>query len=153
MVYARETFAGIRDEVMPLLDEHYLEVAHYKDIPLDVDFAAYDAVETAGMFRVYTARTGTGALVGYAAFFVRSNGHYRGSLQAHQDVLFMLPGSRGLGGELIRYAEEQLRAEGVQVVYQHIKVATPRTAALMVRLGYQAVDTIFAKRLDQPAGA
>lgn len=152
MVYARETFAGIRDEVMPLLQAHYLEVAHYKDIPLDVDVAAYDAVEAAGAFRVYTARTGAGALVGYAAFFVRANGHYRGSLQAVQDVLFVLPEARGLGGELIRYAEEQLTREGVQVVYQHIKVATPRTAALMERLGYEAVDTIFAKRLDRAVG-
>ena len=152
MVYARESFAAVLPEVMPLLAAHWAEVAHYKDIPLDVDVDAYLAVEATGAFRVYTARDGQGRLVGYAAFFVRANGHYRGSLQAVQDVLFLETFARGQGGELVRYAEEQLAAEGVQVVYQHIKVATPRTAALMVRLGYEAVDTIFAKRLDRAVG-
>ena len=151
MVYARESLAAVLPEVMPLLAAHWAEVAHYKDIPLDVDVEAYCQFEASGAFRVYTARNGNGVLLGYAAYVVRFNPHYRGSLQAHQDVLFLRPDARGLGGELVRYSEETLRAEGVQVITQHVKVATPRTGALMERLGYEAMDVIYVKRLDREA--
>ena len=148
MKYARETFAAIRDEVMPLLRAHWGEVAHYQDIPLDVDFEAYDRVEAAGQFHVFTARTEWDTLAGYVAFFVRTNAHYKGSLQAVQDVLFVDRQHRGQGGALILYAENELRAMGVQVVYQHIKGATPRTGRLMEKLGYEPIDVIYGKRLD-----
>ena len=154
MIYQRESFAAVRDEVMPLLEKHWAEVAHYKDIPLDVDLDLYEEIERAGILRIYTARinspgmAGHKQLIGYLAAMVRTNGHYKRSLQATQDVLFVDPAWRGCGGELIRHAEEELRLEGVQVLYQHVKAAST-AGRLMEHIGYELVDLLYAKRLDR----
>lgn len=136
-------------EVAPLLQAQYLEVAHYQDIPLDPDVALYTALERDGQLRCYTARC-DGALVGYALFLVRHALHYKGSLQAMQDVLFLAKGYRvgATGINLIRFSEQQLAAEGVQVVYHHAKL-TNRVGDLLTFMGYDLVDRIYAKRLDK----
>lgn len=148
--FAREDLASVRASgVEILLVEHFHEIAHFKDIPLDVDWAAYEGAERSGRLRIFTARAGE-ALAGYAAYFVSHSPHYRGSLQAVQDVLYLKPEYRrarvGIG--LIAYADVMLAAEGVQVTYQHSKIAFPIDPVL-VRLGYERVDSIWARRLDR----
>jgi len=135
---------------MPLLAEHWLEVAHYLDIPLDVDQEAYEQIEDAGALRVFTARDAAGVMFGYAVYFVRSNLHYRRSKQAVQDVLYVDPEHRGgLGIRMLKWNHEQLRAEGVQVVYQHVKRKPGLNfGPLLKRLGYEAIDDIYGLRLD-----
>ena len=92
-----------------------------------------------------------GTLVGYAVFFVRYNMHYRQSLQALQDVLFVDLAHRHsrVGLRLIEYAEDRLRDDGVQVILHHVKVNTPATVQLFLRLGYEPIDQILGKRLDR----
>ncbi len=131
----------------PLLEKHYKEIAHYSDIELDPDYDAYVKMESMGAVRVFTARDDAGILVGYAIFFVRYNIHYKKSLQAHQDILFVDPARRGIGAKLIQWSDEQLRAEGVQAVYHHVKSAH-NFGPLLERIGYQLVDLIYARRLD-----
>lgn len=147
--YQEERVSGIWAELEPLLEAHWAEIARYQDIKLDPDVEAYERLEAEGKVRCYTARDG-GALIGYAVFFVRGNLHYRNSLQAIQDVLFVLPQHRaGLAGvRLIKVAEERLKALGVQVVYHHAK-RTNRVGELLERLGYELVDGLYAKRLDK----
>lgn len=159
--FARESLtAALINEMMPLLREHWKEVAHFADIPLDVDVDAYLTAEAFGQVRCFTARDRTpgsdwtredvAPLVGYAVYFVRPNPHYRGSVQAVQDVLYLHPSVRGgTGFRFIAYCDAQLRAEGVQAVYQHVKVAHD-FGKLLARQGYEMVDTIWAKRLDAP---
>ena len=134
-----------------LLERHWAEVAHFKDIPLEVDWEAYAAAEVAGRLRLYTARI-AGELVGYCAYFVNFNPHYKSSLQAVQDVIFLAPEHRNasVGGHLLLFSEGLLRAEGVQVVYQHSKArADLDMGPLLKRRRYELVDTIWAKRLDR----
>jgi len=132
-----------------LLEAHYREIGQYPDIALDVDEAAYAELEARGAFRVYTARAGH-ELVGYAAFLVGRNPHYRQSLQARCDVFYVAPDWRGgrIGLGLVRHSERALAAEGVQVVYHHTKVAHPALARLLAHLGYEAIEVNYAKRLD-----
>jgi GNAT superfamily N-acetyltransferase len=148
LVYQRERVSDLWNEAGSLLEKHWHEIAHWKDIVLDPDIGFYAAGEAAGLIRCYTARDGDN-LVGYVVFFVRHNPHYRASLQAVQDVLFLLPEYRsGMAGvRLIREAERYLASEGVQVVYHHVK-RTNKVGELLVRLGYEIVDEIYAKRLD-----
>lgn len=176
--FARESLTDdLWAEAMPLLEAHWREVAHFQDIPLNVDRAVYDASDAAGAVRVFTAReTSTvidrvpfrsiadsangkppehsrtlrrpGDLVGYALFFVRPHPHYAGSLQAAQDVIYLDPSCRGGNGiRFMRFCEEQLAAEGVQVVSQHLKIAHGHTRTMEI-LGYEPMDLIWVKRLD-----
>ena len=133
---------------MPLLQAHWREIAHYQDIELKPDVETYARLQAAGQLRCYTARD-SGRLIGYVVFFVRPNPHYATSLQAHQDVLFVaLDYRKGMVGvRLIRFAEQRLKAEGVQVIYHHAK-RTNKVGELLKRLGYELVDEIYAKRLD-----
>lgn len=145
----REDLAALRNSVgEALLYEHWQEIAHYKDIALDVDWPVYEAAERIGKFRLFTVRTGT-EVIGYAAYFVNRNPHYKGSLQAVQDVLYLAPAYRKatIGRHLVVYADTMLSNEGVQVTYQHSKVAQP-IDALLVRQKYELIERIWAKRHD-----
>lgn len=136
-----------------LLYKHWREIAHYDDIPLDVDEEAYRRVEQSGMLRIFVARQG-GKIVGYAVFIVRYNPHYMGSLQANEDVIYVDPACRRstIGLRLIRHCDEALAAEGVQVAFHHVKRAHPTLGTILQRRGYEIVDIIYAKRLDRIGG-
>ena len=147
--FSRETLSTIRSgQLEELLERHYREIAHFKDIALDIAWDVYEMAEAQGKLRCFSARFG-GDLVGYLAHIVNWNPHYRSSLQAIQDVIFIAPERRGLfaGSRLIAYADACLAEEGVQAVYHHAKAAFPMDSILK-RNGYELVDTLWAKRLD-----
>lgn len=146
----RETLGELRaGGVDVLLVRHWREIAYYQDIPLEVDYPAYEAAEALGKLRIFTVRI-DGELVGYSCYFVNSNPHYKSSVQAVQDVLFLAPEYRkaAIGRTLIAYADHMLAAEGCQVTYQHSKVALP-IDALLKRQGYEFIERIWAKRHDR----
>lgn len=137
---------AVLEEMAPLAEKHWNEVAHYKDIPLSPNVEQYLKLEELGLLRVYTARDGD-RLVGYLVFFINYHMHYMSSLQANQDVFFVDPEYRGFGSQFLMWCHEQLKKEGVQVVSQHIK-AKHNFGPMLERLGYELVDLIYLKRLD-----
>lgn len=149
VVVAVEPVDRIWYELMPLLERHWAEIAHYKDIPLDINQRKYNGLHVLGVLRVFTARL-FGDIVGYAAYIVDHNLHYQGSLQALQDVVFLAPEHRrnGVGRLLLETADAHLRAEGVQVVYHHVK-HTHDFGPLLVSMGYTSIETIYGRRLDK----
>lgn len=151
ITYQREKLSDLWAELQPLLAAHWREIAHYPDIPLDPDKDRYLQIEQAGIVRAFTARTASWRLVGYSVFFVVPSLHYRQSLQANQDVIYVEPAMRsgrvGLG--LIQFGDACLRNEGVQLVHQHQKNAHPALGRLLAHLGYEAVETGWMKRLDR----
>lgn len=149
MNFKRERAQDVWQEMMPLMQKHWEEIAHYKDIPLDPDLETYFKMEDAGILRVFTAREDDGKLVGYAVYFIKHNLHYKSSLQALQDIIYVDPSKRGIfSPKFILWTEMQLASYGVQVVCQHIKVATPHTIEFFHKLGYSDIDLILGKRLD-----
>lgn len=147
MNYAREPWTpALFTELWPLLELHYAEIAHFKEIPLDPDQELYCKLEQVNSTRMFVARTPEGKVTGYANFFLRPNIHYKNSLQAVQDVLFFHPEYRGRGGHFIKWCDEQLKLESVQVVYQHVKVSH-NFGPLLERIGYKLVDLIYARKL------
>lgn len=136
------------NEAMPLLYMHWKEIAHYQDIKLEPAFDKYEQLDAEGALRVYTARDDGGLLIGYSVYFLRYNLHYRSSLNALQDVLFIHPNHRGMGGKFIKWCDEQLKEEKVQAVYHHVK-AQHNFGPLLERMGYELVDLIYARRLDK----
>lgn len=149
LLIQRETFDNCFEEALPLLDKHWREIAHYPDIPLHPDIERYRKLEQNGALRIYTARD-DGRLIGYAVFVVSPNAHYSTSIQAVQDVVYIDRERRrgSVGLRLLRLSEMMLRAEGVQVVYHHVKAAHPALGTILARNGYEVVDLIYAKRLD-----
>lgn len=157
-------------EAWSLIRAHKLEVAHYADIELEPDVDAYLEKQRLGGLRLFTARSTTnvrfgrigiheyippekmvsaGDLIGYAIFVVAPNAHYKSSLQATQDVLYIEKAYRkGTGRQFISYCEDRLREEGVQAVYQHLKAKHDHPET-MAALGYELVDYVYAKRLDR----
>lgn len=131
--------------MFPLLKQHYLEIARYQDIPLDIDVDRYVAVESNGLLRMFIARA-AGAITGYAVFVVSPNMHYRTSVQAIQDVLYIDPASRGFGRRFVEWCDQQLKAEGVQVVYQHVKLAAD-FGPMLAKIGYEHVENVWGRRL------
>lgn len=149
--YQREQVAAVRHEIEPLLERHWREIAHYQDIALDPDWDFYLRNPAV---RVFTARD-EGRLIAYGVFFVGPNRHYRRSVQAVQDIFFVAPERRGMVGyRLLRFCDSELKAEGAQAVYHHVKCAHAMVfAPLLGKLGYEPVDLIYARRLDRHAAA
>jgi hypothetical protein len=138
---------GLIGEITPLLREHYLEIAHYQDIELDPDWNKYFSIQANGSLKIFTARDEENRLHGYNCYFIHQNPHYRKSLQATNDVIFIRKTSRGFGREFIAWCDEQLRAMGVQVAYHHVKAAHDWTP-MLERMGYDFQDKIMSRRLD-----
>jgi GNAT superfamily N-acetyltransferase len=147
MIFKAEKISDCHAEAMPLLVAHWQEIAHYKDIPLNPDIDTYLKLEEFGMTRCYVARDNDGTMLGYAIYFVKPNLHYKESLQAVQDILYVSPKHRKTGGSFIKWCDEQLRADGVQVVHQHVKVEH-NFGPLLERFGYEHVEHIYSRRLD-----
>jgi GNAT superfamily N-acetyltransferase len=140
--------ADVLEAIKPLLHEHWEEVAHYPDIPLQPNWPWYEGAEAAGTLRIYTARVRF-ALVGYCTYVVGPGLHYASITYANQDILFLEPEHRRgrTGRDLVRFTERELKAEfGHVVVLQHVKVKH-NFGPMLVRDGYEPIDTVYGKRL------
>ncbi len=148
VIYAREMVQDLWEELLPLSQRHWEEIAKYKDIPLSPDIETYNKVEILGRLRCYTARK-DGVLIGYAWFFVNYNLHYQESLQAVQDVVFLAPEHRKgrIGLQLLRFADEQLKKDGVQVISHHVKKDHPQLGSLLEFMGYEVMDIVYSRRI------
>jgi len=144
-----ENFSEVIDEALPLLHLHWKEISANLDIPVDVDVERYKQVSAQGKLRLFTARSEENKLIGYAVFFIDYNLHYKKSLQALQDVIFIHPKHRGIGGVFINWCDTQLMKENVQVSYHHVKAAH-NFGPLLERMDYKLVDLIYMRRLDKP---
>ncbi len=127
---------------------HKEEIALYDDFDFNPDWAAYRFLATAGMLKVFTARQ-EGVLIGYAAYAIHQNLHYRDRKHAVQDVLYLDPDYRGkmMGVRLIKYADDVLMHDGVHLVSHHVKVKND-FGPLLERIGYHLVEKIYERRLD-----
>lgn len=149
--FQRESLNDVIGEVGPLLTAHWHEVAHYKDIPLTPNWAAYAQLQALGALRIYTGRD-DGQLIGYSVFTVHQGVHYALSLEADEDLLFVLPEHRKgrFGLQLMQFAERELASDGVQLVKRRTKVAERLNfGAMLERMGYEPIDVIYGKRLDK----
>lgn len=147
MLFGCETYEDVIEEIKPLLEEHYEEIAKHKDIPLAPDWSAYRKLEEIGMLKIFTCRKDDN-LIGYGIYFVKPHLHYSTCLVAYQDILFISKGYRGAGFRFINWCDEQLKAIGAQMTIQHVK-ATHNFGPMLERQGYELMDLIYTKRLDK----
>lgn len=149
MKYAQESYDLMIDEIKPLLEAHYHEIAHYQDIPLQPQWETYKAMETMGVLKAFSCRLEeTNELVGYAIYFVKKHIHYDSCLVAQQDILFVKKEHRGKGMIFIMWCDARLKEMGVQLTIQHIKAAH-NFGHMLERMGYELMDLIYTRRLDK----
>jgi len=147
--YQRETFDEAYVDALPLLSKHWAEISNNLDIGLDVNEEAYRQSEKINLLRIYTARD-EGHMVGYAVVFIHKGLHYQQSLQATQDIFYVDPDHRGkmLGIRMLKFVEDQLKEEKVQIIYHHVKLKHPALGYLLERIGYTAVEKTYSRRID-----
>lgn len=146
--YAVEDPATFVEELKQVIPVHYDELCVAKDFPLDPNWEAYGRVYAAGMLKCITART-EDELVGYALFIVQPHIHYKTCKTAFEDVYFLKKEHRlgRTGIRLFQFAEEALRADGVNRVIMHTKIHVDNSR-LFEYLGYKYTDKLYTKILS-----
>jgi GNAT superfamily N-acetyltransferase len=146
--FSQEKWVDYISEAMPLLTKHWLEISNYKDIILNVDHNYYQTMEDEDSLRIFTARDeATNEMVGYLLYTVGYNPHYKDSLQASVDVVYIDPERRGFGMKFMKWCDERLKQEGVEIVYHHVKLAHD-FGPVLKRMGYKPIETIYGKRFS-----
>ncbi len=149
----------IGDGIEDLLQAHWSEVALDQDrVPLAVDWDSYFTLERQGMLKVISVRDPDGALVGYSWFFYRPHLHYKTTLHATNDIIYLDPALRGggHGARLVRESEAMLKAlapDRVLKVMYHVKLdvllghkdSSATVGTLLAHLGYAHAENCYSR--------
>jgi hypothetical protein len=151
MIYQEQTLTDeFIAEVMPLLNDHYVELAPFKDIPLRPDWERYKTFADSNIFRIYTARTPEGTLAGYASFFVQPHMHYSSFIVAACDVFYMTQTHRAMvmvAKNFVEYCDVELKKLGVELVVHRYKIMQPALGKLIKMVGYRDNEVSAIRRL------
>lgn len=148
VTYQVERVAEVIEEIKPLLEAHWGEIALYRDrFPLRPDYGKYLHLDSVGMALVATVRAG-GVLIGYAVYFIMPHLHYQDCRIAMNDILYIKPEHRRgrVGIRLLGFAEDRLRQAGVDRILQHVKTQHD-FGRLLERIGYEETERTFEKLL------
>ena len=148
ITFQKESWLKLTPELPAIFHEHWLEIGlHHKQIPLEPDWERYAKMDLEGVSHMMTVRD-DGILVGYYHAIVMPHLHYKSSLTAWSDLIYLHPlYRRGLTGyKLLRQAEKMLKGLGVQRSYVMTKAHLPINI-LMKRLKYRLVERTFTKLL------
>jgi hypothetical protein len=139
-----ESVKACRDEVMPLLEQHYEEIAQFKEVQkLDPDWDTYARIEEQGKLWVMTARS-DGYLVGYIVMLLTRDMHYKTLMKATEDIHFLLPQFRkGLTGyRMLAKMKAAMKEKGVHTISLRTK-ANADHGVLFERLGGVLHDLVY----------
>ena len=148
MIYSKEKLLNCKEELIPLLEEHYKEIAAYQDkINLAPDWKKYKQLDEAGILNIFTMRD-KGILVGYYICMVLPNLHYSEDLYSVNDIVLIKPEYRNQlnGVELFLYVEEEMLKLGVSVMTMHMKTSLPFDK-LCEGLGWDYMERLYTKCL------
>lgn len=150
VTYQEETWGQMRDDAMPLFQEHFDEADSFPGRELDINFDIIDAMNRAGVLQIMTARAG-GALVGYLAFTVEPGIACRTMTFASQNAFFVRKPWRGVTGlRLHRAAIKKLRERGdidELILRAGVAGSGPKLAPLFKRMGASDHGHQFRLRL------
>jgi len=145
LTFAAESIFHLKLEVAPLLLQHWHELGQ-TDLTLDPDWHRFGLMERAGCLAIFTARNETRQLCGYTAWGIHRHLHYRSTVVAQNDLIWLHPDHRrGMAGvRFIRWSEAALKARGVEKIHIETKKNTPMDR-LLARIGYTQTGSIFVK--------
>ena len=145
--YQVERLKDIYDDLRPLLDMHWEDVAlDQETVHLNPNWPLYRTADDTGALHITTARVEDGELVGYAIYLLSSNAHYKQLAVADGDIFWLHPDHRkGMAGvRLLRKAEEFLIARGVHKILNKVKLHKD-VGIVFERLGYTPIERVYAK--------
>jgi GNAT superfamily N-acetyltransferase len=146
--YKEETYGQVIDEIKPLLEDHWEEIALHKDtIKLNPDYDRYEKMFKSGQMRIVTARD-DGKLVGYCILMLYHHIHYKDQFMAMDDIFFIAKDYRkGLTGvKLFIKTEEIMKQYGVKKLSMNVKVHQD-VGPIFERLGYKETERMFTKMI------
>jgi len=123
ITFQKEAPEPFTQEAMDLFQKHYEEIAERTDvIVLDPDLKRYNNLYSQNMLEIHTIRD-DGKLVGYSLWFVMNHIHYKNSLTANSDVLYISPDYRKgmLGVKFIKWSLEEIKKRNPQRIMFHVK--------------------------------
>ena len=145
-----EKFEDIIEELKPLLEAHWKEIANYQsEIKLDPDYVKYQTMSDQDMLHMVTARQ-DGKIVGYHINFIIPHMHYKQHLFAFNDILYLCPSLRksSVALRMFKYTEKNLKKLGVSVITVHMKVEFPFDR-LCEYLGYSYTERLYTKYIGE----
>jgi len=134
------------DEMIPLLEKHYIEVHPYPDkIPFNPDYERYKNLNDQGLIH-YIAVRDDGKLIGYCLAFMLPNLHYSDHIYATNDVIYLDEAYRhsSVAYELLSYAEECYKELGASVMTIHMKTGVP-FKGLCRRRDLEHIENLYMK--------
>lgn len=140
-----ESFEACLEEMKPLLPLHWEELALFRDkMPLDPDYAYFVRQERAGQLQFVTLRQ-AGELLGYYVGMIGPSPHYKSTLTAKMDVIYLVPEHRGAGagGMLMAEIRRGLKQRGVKLWWMGSKNHKP-IEALFRAFGFTDEESYFA---------
>lgn len=149
MIFGTETYYSFIADAKPLIEAHWEEIGAFgkQSMPLDPDWPLYKMLYDKGHVVFFSARIATsGNLVGYTVYVLAPHTHYKNTIVADDDGLFLLPEYRkGLTGyNLIRYAISELkkleiRGQKIGLIALSMK-AEHAFIPIAERLGFKLMD-------------
>lgn len=80
--YSTENISSIKEELLPLNEDHYSDDYRKDGAGLDINWEAYEALDDADSLLVVTARDSEDQLIGYMATFIVPHHQSKESLAA-----------------------------------------------------------------------
>lgn len=129
-----------------LMLPHWREsAAHQADVPLNPNWAQYEALETANVWRCMAAWQ-DGAVVGYASYIISPHMQFQSTVYVLNNSIYVEPGHRGIAPSMMRKAARllayQLRPYTVVIVYE---APNESFAKVLDRMGYPQTGTVHAR--------
>jgi hypothetical protein len=149
-VYAAEPLADVLAELLPLTQRHFAETQRHREAGCTPDITVYERLAAAGTLRVFTVRLIPSELVGYCLMIVRRH-HHTNQVRAFEDLLYIAPEHRGDGKSFVRWCDQQLKLEGVEVV-QRVCQTKHDHGRMFERMGYDKTEETWSKRLGGHRG-
>lgn len=150
ITFQEEYLADCLEEMKPLFDTHWDEIALHKDkIKLNPDYDKYLLLDSMGMLHVMTARDDD-KIIGYFVSFIQPHMHYQDHTFAINDILYIHPDYRkgSMGYKLFKNAEASLKEIGVHVLMIHAKVQHD-FKPLMDKLGFDRIEYNYSKYIGE----
>lgn len=149
--YSNEAWSDcLRDEIEPLLREHWLEQALDQDkIELAPDWDRYALIAKAGLLHIVTARSSEGFVVGFYVAVLSPHLHYRNDVMAVTDNFFLQKEyRRGFEGlRFFRNVVSSLDGQASEIFVNTKLHVNPGAGLSLERVGFKPVGTVYAKVL------